>query len=360
MELVAVARVQPGEHHRLLLAVAGQRFGCPGAGVRDGVANAAVAHALQPCREITHLARCESGRLGHRRSERPDLQQVRLRARRHHPNAVRALHRAVHDPHVRHHALVRVVLRVEHQRAQRPLLVRLGRRNALHDRLQQRAHARAVLRGDLQHLVRLEAERRDQLFDDPVGLGGRQVDLVHDRDDGEVVLQREVDVGERLRLDALRCVDDQQRSLARRERARDFVREVDVPRRVDEVQLVVAALIGEPHADGLRLDGDAALALEVHRIEQLVVHLARGDSARDLQDAVGERRLAVVDVGDDAEVADERGVHAPHSSREALGAISVAGRLAALRHHAALRQGADEPEDVAQNVFAIGVVRALG
>ena len=62
---------------------------------------------------------------------------------------------------------------------------------------------------------------------------------------------------------------------------------------------------------------DAALALEVHRVEQLVVHLARGDGARDLQDAVGERRLAMIDVGDDAEVADESGVHA----------LILAGRL---------------------------------
>ena len=85
--------------------------------------------------------------------------------------------------------------------------------------------------------------------------------------------------------------------------------------RIDEVQFVVAALVGESQADGLRLDRDAALALEVHRVEELVVHLARGDSARDLQDTVGKRRLTVIDVGDDAEVADEGRVHAPHSSR---------------------------------------------
>ena len=63
----------------------------------------------------------------------------------------------------------------------------------------------------------------------------RQVDLVEDRDDLEVVVEREVDVGERLRLDALRGVDDQERALARREAARDLVGEVDVPGRVDQV-----------------------------------------------------------------------------------------------------------------------------
>ena len=47
-----------------------------------------------------------------------------------------------------------------------------------------------------------------------VGIGLRQVDLVHDRHDLEVVLDREVGVGERLRLDPLRGVDDEQRALA--------------------------------------------------------------------------------------------------------------------------------------------------
>ena len=58
----------------------------------------------------------------------------------------------------------------------------------------------------------------------------REVDLVHERDDLEVVLDREVGVRERLRLDPLRRVDDEQRALARLQRARDLVGEVDVAR----------------------------------------------------------------------------------------------------------------------------------
>src|SRR5262249_26169458 len=54
---------------------------------------------------------------------------------------------------------------------------------------------------------------------------------------------------------------------------------------------------------GLRLDRDAALALEVHVVEHLVLALALGDRAGELDQAVGERRLAVVDVRDDREAA---------------------------------------------------------
>ena len=75
--------------------------------------------------------------------------------------------------------------------------------------------------------------------------------------------------------------------------------------RVDQVEHVVLAVarpVVEPH--GLRLDGDAALALDIHGIEHLLDHLALGEAAGRLDQPVGERRLAVVDMGDDGEVAD--------------------------------------------------------
>ena len=75
------------------------------------------------------------------------------------------------------------------------------------------------------------------------GCAPGQVDLVDDRDDLEVVVDREVGVGERLRLDALRRVDDEQRALARRERPRDLVGEVDVAGRVDQVEDVRLAVV---------------------------------------------------------------------------------------------------------------------
>src|SRR6185436_20522665 len=52
------------------------------------------------------------------------------------------------------------------------------------------------------------------------------------------------------------------------------------------------------------LDRDPALAFEVHRVEDLVAELALLHRATALDQAVCQRRLAVVDVGDDAEVAD--------------------------------------------------------
>ena len=119
----------------------------------------------------------------------------------------------------------------------------------MHDRFEDLVDAGAFLRARENRVARVEA---DDVLDLPlrfVGLRARQIDLVDDRDDLEVVLDRQVGVGERLRLDALRRVDEQQRAFARRQRARDLVREVDVARRVDQVEdvgLAVVRLVGQP------------------------------------------------------------------------------------------------------------------
>ena len=74
---------------------------------------------------------------------------------------------------------------------------------------------------------------------------------------------------------------------------------------IDQVQVVGLAIrrrINQAH--GLRLDGDAALALDIHAVEHLRVHFALGQAAAMLDQAVGERRFSMIDMGDDGEVAD--------------------------------------------------------
>src|SRR6185503_2579464 len=136
--------------------------------------------------------------------------------------------------------------------------------------------------------------------------------------DGEAVLDREVEVRQRLRLDALRGVDQQYRAFAGGERARHLVGEVDVARRVDQVERVHLPVLGFVlHRDRVRLDRDALLALEVHGVQDLLLHLLLGERSGQLEETVGERRLAVVDVGDDAEVAGAFGRN-PGQNRLAL------------------------------------------
>ncbi len=134
-------------------------------------------------------------------------------------------------------------------------------------------------------------------------------------------IERVIDVGERLRLDALAGVDHQQRPLAGRQRPRDFVGEVDMAGRVHQVEDVILAVLGvvvQPHR--LRLDGDAALALDIHGIEHLFLarHFAIGQAPGHLDQAVGQRRFAMVDMGDDGEVADVGNGGSCHGARDSI------------------------------------------
>jgi len=213
--------------------------------------------------------------------------------------------RPLHHAHQHHHADVVVEPGVDDQRLQLRLRVALGRRHARDDRLEDFRHALARLGAGAQRVARFDADDVLDLPDRVLGIGGRQVDLVQHRDHLDPLLDRGVAVGDGLRLDALRGVDHQQRALAGRERTADLIGKVDVARRIDEVEQV--ALAAGRHVfqrRGLRLDGDAALALERHRIEHLLGHLALRKAAAALNDPIGERRLAVVDVSDDGKVAD--------------------------------------------------------
>ena len=58
-------------------------------------------------------------------------------------------------------------------------------------------------------------------------------------------------------------------------------------------------------AHGVGLDGDAALALQVHGVEHLLHHFALRQRAGRLEQPVRQRRFAVIDVRNDGEIPDE-------------------------------------------------------
>jgi hypothetical protein len=172
------------------------------------------------------------------------------------------------------------------------------------DGVQQLRHAAAGLGRAADAVLGRQPQHVLDLHGHAVGVGRGKVDLVDDRDQLQVVLGRQVGVGDRLSLHPLGGVDHEQGPLAGGEGPGDLVREVHVAGRVDEVELEVLALEHVVHGHGRGLDGDAALPLQVHRVQQLLAGVALGDRAGELQDAIGERGLAVIDVGDDGEVAD--------------------------------------------------------
>ena len=225
--------------------------------------------------------------------------------RAHHLDLLALFQHAVEHAHEHDDAEIGVIPAVDEARLERRRLVALWRRQARDDGLQHVLDADAGL-GRNQH--RLRSVEPDHILDlllYAVRLGGGKVDLVEHGHDFMPRVERLIDIGERLRLDALAGVHHQQRALAGMKGARDLIGEVDMAGRIHQIEDVIPAilrLVVETH--GLRLDGDAALALDIHGVEHLLDHVAGGDRSGLLDQAIGKRGFAVVDMGDDREIAD--------------------------------------------------------
>lgn len=72
---------------------------------------------------------------------------------------------------------------------------------------------------------------------------------------------------------------------------------------IDEIELVSLAVFRVViECDALCFDGDATLALQIHRVKNLRSHFTSGEAAANLNQAVRERRFAMVDMSDDGEI----------------------------------------------------------
>ena len=306
VEVARVHREQAAEDHRLHFLVAGQCFVRGSLVLGDRVADGRVADFLDRGDEIADLARAEGVGLGELRIERADLVDLVDAAGAHHADRLLLLQHALMDAHDDDDAEIGVVIGVHQRGLERGGNLAALRRGQLgDDGFQHVRNAEAGLGGNLHGVRGVEADDLLDLLLDARHIGGRQVDLVEHGDDLVVLVDRLVDVRQRLGLDALRGIHHQQRAFAGGQAPAHLIGEVYVSRRVHQVQrigLAVIGLVGQAH--GLRLDGDAALLLDIHRIEHLFAHFAVGQAAAGLDQPVGEGRFAMVDMGNDREIAD--------------------------------------------------------
>ena len=165
--------------------------------------------------------------------------------------------------------------------------------------------ALARLAGNAYRVIRRNGELVFDLRLDLVRVRGGKVNLVDGRNDIQIGVHRQVGIRYGLRLDALRRVHDQNGAFAGGKGTRDLVGEVYVAGGVDKVKLVSLAIIGVIHdAHGVAFNGDAALAFDIHGIEQLRCHIAFVYGSGEFKNSVADSRLAVVDMSDNREIPD--------------------------------------------------------
>ena len=198
LEIGGVDREQAAEHHRLHLTEAGQRRRGRAALVGDGVAHGGVRHLLDLGGDEPDLAGTERLDVGALGPEDADAVDLMAGAGLHHADSLAGPERAVEHPHQHDHPEVGVVPGVHEQRLEWRVRIALRRRQPLDDRLQHLVDPLPGLGRALHGLRGVEADDVLDLLAHPVGLGGRQIDLVQHRHDLVVVVDRLIDVGEGL------------------------------------------------------------------------------------------------------------------------------------------------------------------
>ena len=219
---------------------------------------------------------------------------------------VALLDAAMLDAHQRYHTEIVVKPGIDDQSLQRRFDLAFRRGNGLDQRLQHVLNTNTALGRTGDCVSCIDTDDALDLALDPLGLSLRQIDLVENRHDLQALFDRCVAVGYRLRLDTLSGIHHQQCAFAGGQRAADFVVKVNVAGRVDKVELIGFAIFGGViQRDAVRLDGNTALTLKIHRIQHLSFHLTFAQGTTQLNKAVSQCRLAVVDMGDDGKVANQ-------------------------------------------------------
>ena len=306
-----VRRVDAAVDHGLRLLVAGQGLVAGPVGGGDGIADPGIADLLDGSRHITDLAGGQffagDEAAG---AEVADLHDLEHGARGHHLDPGPLLHGAVHHAAEYDDTAVGVIEGVENEGLERRLRIPLGRRQLLHDLLQHVVDVETGLGGDPGRVQGLDADDVLDLLGHLVGIGAGKVDLVDDRDDLQVMVHGQVDIAQGLGLHALGGVHHQDSAVAGGQGTGNFIIKVDVAGGIDQVENILLPVVGPiDGADGLGLDGDAPLPLQVHIVQDLLLHLPLGQKAGHLDDPVRQGGLAVVNVGDNTKVADLALVH---------------------------------------------------
>ena len=125
---------------------------------------------------------------------------------------------AIEQADVHDDAAVRVVFRVEDQRLEGSIRLSARRWNARHHSLEHLGDSDPLTRTGQQRIARIETHHLGDLAPHQIRVCRREIDLVDDRHDLEVVLDRLMGVRERLCLHALGRVDEEECALACRQR----------------------------------------------------------------------------------------------------------------------------------------------
>ena len=297
--------IQAAINHGSGLAIAWQSALRRTIGVRNSVAHASVAHVFDASSKEANLALLQLVHVHNAGLKVAHLGDLELGTGGHHANLHALFDASFHDADVKHHALVGIKLGVKHQSLQGCLAVAFGSRNALYNGLQHILNTQARL-GTAQHCVAgINADNVLDFLLHMLGVGAGQINFIDNRDNFQIVVQGQIHIGQGLGFNALGSVNYQQCALAGRQSTGHLIGKVHVTGGIDKVQHIFLAIAGLVHAaHSLSLDSNTTLTLQIHGVQNLLLHFPFAQCTGIFYQSVSQRRFAMIYMGNNRKVAD--------------------------------------------------------
>ena len=294
----AIRRENAAVNHRINLFIAGKGFLRRPCRLRHRIAYAGICHIFNTCRKIANHA----GGKFLRGQETPgtenaDLHNVKFLPCGHHFDLAAFPDTAVKYTHQYNNTAVLVINGIKNQGFQRCVRVARRRRNICNNALQNILNIYAVFCGNFRRILRRNANDILNLLLCPCRVCTGQVNFVDYRKNLKVIIQRKVNIRKRLRLNALCCVHNQNRTFACRQAAGNLIVKINMTRCVNQVIFIflpVLCMVNQTHC--LRFDGNTAFTFQIHVVQYLLLHLAVGEQSRFLYKPVRQSRFAMINM----------------------------------------------------------------
>ena len=207
--LTGVGRIEATENHGLHRLEAGQRLIRGPILRRNRVADPCFRDFFDARHQKADFSRVHLRHFHRPRGKDSKAGDFECVAAEHHADARTLAHRSVKDTHHDYGAMIGIEPTIDNQRPQRPFRVPLRRREPVDDPFENRFRADPFLGAGKNGIRGIQSNDVLNLLLDPFRLRAGQIDLVDDRKNFQVVVQRHMNVGHRLRLDPLGRIDDQ-------------------------------------------------------------------------------------------------------------------------------------------------------
>ena len=301
-----VSRINTGEYHWVYLPVARQSLLRGTGRIGNGVTHAGIGYIFDGGRDVANFAGLQFfGRDHTGCAHIAHFHNIKLSAGRHHADGHAWFYSTFLHTNINNNALVAVVVGVEDQRLQRSFRIAGRSRNIGNNAFQHILDVQAGFRRNLRCVQSRDTDNILDLMGHTLRISGRQVDLIQDRNHFQIMFHSQIGVCQSLSLNTLRGINYQQGTLAGRQGTGNFVVKVYMTRSIDQVKVIgLAIFCSIVYFYSTGLDGNAALTLQLHVVQQLILHLSLADGGGFLQNTVSQGGFAVVNMSNNGKITD--------------------------------------------------------